>query len=135
MKKVIVLVIAGVFLSLAAQAEEAFLSVNELIRNMDSEKHTKAEINEYAKTVKGRQAEGRGKVVNVIEGRRDRHKVTILTEASSPEKGNNVVLYTTMNAPAELKMNEMIRFRGEVGRASTFRGLSIDIHGTYEKVQ
>ena len=40
-----------------------------------------------------------------------------------------------MNAPQELKLNDRIKFKGEIGRMSSFRGLSIDIIGTYEKIE
>jgi hypothetical protein len=113
--------------------EGTLLNVNEILKNVDTEKYTKAQIKEYYDGVRGKKAKGEGIVVNVLPGKRERHKVTILTPASSPEKGYNVVLYTTQDAPSELNKNDKVVFEGEVGRLSTFRGSSIDIHGTYKK--
>ncbi|MBM4137231.1 MAG: hypothetical protein FJ241_10440 [Nitrospira sp.] len=111
--------------------EGAVLDVNEIIKNVDPAKFTKAQIKEYYKNVEKKQAKGEGIVVNVISGK-GKHKVTILTPASNPEKGYNVVLYTTQNA-TELNMKDGITFEGEVGRLSTWKGASIDIHGSYRK--
>lgn len=113
--------------------EAALLNVNDILKNVDTAKFTKAQIKDYYETVQDKNAKGEGIVVNVLPGKRDRHRVTILTPASKPEKGYNVVLYTTQNAPSELNKNDKIVFEGEVGRLSTFRGSSIDIHGTYRK--
>lgn len=118
--------------SVVAQ-EGAVLDVDEIIKNVDPTKFTKAQIKEYCKGIEKKQAKGKGTVVNVLPGKKERHRVTILTSASKPEKGYNVVLYTTMNAPSELNINDRIVFEGEVGRVSTFRGASVDIHGTYKK--
>lgn len=117
--------------SVVAQ-EGAVLDVNEIIKNVDPTKFTKAQIKEYYKSVEKKQARGEGIVVNVL-GKKERYKVTILTPASNPEKGYNVVLYTTQDATSELNMKDRIVFEGEVGRMSTFRGVSVDIHGTYKK--
>ncbi|MEW6067220.1 MAG: hypothetical protein AB1610_02855 [Nitrospirota bacterium] len=118
-----------------AKADEiAFLNIDEIMKNIDPAKFTKAQIKEYHKNITGKQAKGEGVVVNVLPGKRDRHRVTILTPASKPEKGYNVVLYTTMDAPSDLHLNDRILFEGEVGRLSTFRGASVDIHGSYKKI-
>lgn len=134
MKKVLFFIfIVSVFV-LPAYAQD-ILPVSEIIKKVDKEKNTSSDIKEYYKGIKGKQAEGTGKVVDVIEGRRDKHKVTVLCSEKAPEKGHDVVLYTTMNAPAELKVGDMIKFKGELGRLSTYKSSSIDIHGTYEKIK
>ncbi len=116
-------------------AEEVdLLNVNDILKNVDTEKFTKSQIMDYFDKVKKKNAKGEGVVVNVLPGKRDRHRVTILTTASKHEKGYNVVLYTTLDAPSELNKNDKIAFEGEVGRLSTFRGSSIDINGTYKKL-
>jgi hypothetical protein len=134
MKKCLLFVSLFLFV-LSAYAQDKQLPVNEVIEKVDATKYTKAEIKDYHATIKGKKAEGTGKVVNVLPGKRDRHRVTILTRASNPEKGYNVVLYTTMNAPSELKIGDEIKFKGEIGRLSTIRGSSIDIIGSYEKIK
>lgn len=108
------------------------LAVSDIVKKLDDSKQTSAGIKGYVKEIKGKQAEGTGKVVDVLDGRRDKYRVTILTDGSRPGKGFNVVLYTTMNASSDLKKDQKIRFRGEVGRVSSIRGTSIDIHGEYE---
>ncbi len=127
---VIILLFAGL-----AFGEDRPLAVSEIVKKLSDSSQTSAAIKAYTREIKGKQAEGTGKVVDVLEGRRDNHRVTILTDGSKPEKGYNVVLYTGMNAPAELKKDQKIRFKGEVGRASSFKGYSIDIHGSYEVLQ
>ncbi|MDP2157785.1 MAG: hypothetical protein Q8K68_08770 [Nitrospirota bacterium] len=127
---VIVLLFAG-----AAFGFDKPLAVSDIVRKLDDSKQTSASIKGYAKEIKGKQAEGTGKVVDVLDGRRDRYRVTILTDGARPGKGFNVVLYTTMNSSSDLKKDQKIRFRGEVGRVSSIRGTSIDIHGEYEALQ
>jgi len=131
-KMVFAAVIILLFGSLAF-GEGVALQVSEIVKKLDDAKQTSAAIKSYSREIKGRQAEGTGKVVDVLEGRRDKHRVTIISDGSRPEKGYNIVLYTTMNA-AELKKDQKIRFRGEVGRVSHIRGTSIDIHGDYEVI-
>ncbi len=126
---VIILIVAGL-----AFGNDKPLAVSEIVKKLDDSKQTSAAIKGYTKEIKGKQAEGTGKVTDVLDGRRDKHRVTILSDGSKPEKGFNVVLYTTMNASAELKKDQKIKFKGEVGRVSSFRGTSIDIHGDYEVI-
>ncbi len=132
MKNMLSLLAVVVLLSASAvSAQDGPVNVGAALKKLDATNHTSAEIKAYAREIKGRQAEGSGSLVDVLEGRRDRHRVTILASGSKPDKGYNVVLYTTMNAPADLKKGQSIRFMGEIGRVSTFRGTSVDIHGDY----
>lgn len=133
-KTVFAAVIILLFTSLAF-GDDKPLSVSDMVKKLDDSKQTSAAIKSYAKEIKGKRAEGTGKVVDVLDGKRDKYRVTILSDGSKSERGYNVVLYTTMNAPAELKKDQKVRFKGEVGRVSTFRGTSIDIHGDYAVMQ
>lgn len=135
MRMALVVTLVAVSFVMPLRAEDKPVAVSEVIRKTDHEKYTPAEIKEFHDSVKGLQAEGMGRVVEVIPGLKNRHKVTVLTDASAPGKGYNVVLYTTMNAPLELKKNDRIRFRGEIGRISDIDGSSVDIHGTYEQLK
>ena len=135
MRKYLFTILLVLAFSASAYGAEKLLAVTEVLKKVDSAKHTSAEIKEYYKSIKGKEAEGRGKVIDVLKGRRDRHRVTILTAAGKPKKGYDVVLYTEMNAPAQLKKGQTIKFKGEIGRISSFRGTSVDIHGGYEKAK
>lgn len=132
------LLLAGQYILLPpASAQEQAMNIDEVIKNTDPTKFTKAQINEYFKQVKGKAARGEGKVVDVLPprvGSRGMLRVTILTAASKPEKGYNVVLLTTQSeAVSELKMNDHISFEGKIDKISTFRGTSVDLIGTYRK--
>ena len=108
--------------------------MDNIIKNVDPDKVTKAEFKEYFKTIEGKKAKGEGIVVNILHGGKERHKVTILTPASEPEKGYNVVLFTTQDAPSDLKQNDKVIFEGEVVRVNPYKGASVDLQGTYKKV-
>jgi len=133
MKKASSLIIMAIFVlaSVAAYAGDV-LDVNTIIKSIKPDTMTKVQIKEYYSSVKGKTAKGSGKVVDVSPGR-GKYKITILTSASNPPKGYNVVLYGKGDAPTNLNKGQTIKFEGEVGRISTFRGLSVDIIGSYSK--
>lgn len=133
-KTVFAAVVILLFAGLAFGFEKP-LAVSEIVQRLDKTKQSSAAIKGYAREIKFKQAEGTGKVIDIFDSHRNKHRVTILCEGAIAERGYNVVLYTAMNAPAELKRGQMIRFKGEVGRVSTVRGTSIDINGEYEVVQ
>jgi len=142
MKKVLqfLLIITGVVIvcqympCMLSDAEEgAMLNVDDIIRNVDPNKVTKAEFKEYFKTIEGKKARGKGKVVNVLPGGRYLYRIAILTSASEPEKGYNIFLYTNQDAPSELNNNDIISFEGDVGRINPYKGASVDLSGTYKK--
>ncbi len=142
MKKVLqfLLIITGVVIvcqcipCMLSNAEEgAVLNADDIIRNVDPDKVTKAEFKEYFKTIEGKKARGKGKVVNVLPGGRYLYRIAILTSASEPEKGYNIFLYTNQDAPSELKNNDIISFEGDVGRINPYKGASVDLSGTYKK--
>lgn len=114
--------------------EGSILNVDNIIKNVDPEKITKAEFKEYFKTIEGKKAKGEGIVVNVLYGGKDRYRITVLTTASEPEKGYNVVLFTIQDAHSELKQNDKIIFEGQVQRINPYKGASIDLQGNYKKV-
>jgi hypothetical protein len=114
-------------------AEDALLNVDNIIKNVDPDKITKAQFKEYFKTIEGEKAKGEGKVVNVFPIGKNNYRIMILTSASEPEKGYNVVLYTTQDVSSELGKNDKITFVGEVRRVNPYKGASIDIYGTYKK--
>jgi len=139
MKKVlafllVILLIPIVYQCIPSYAEEgALLNVDDIIKNVDPDKVTQAQFKEYYKTIEGKKAKGQGKVVKVFSGGKNIHRVRILTSASEPEKGYNVVLFTIQDAPSELEKNDKIFFEGEVGHIIPYKGASIDLHGTYKK--
>jgi len=125
-------IIAAIVLASTLAFAEDVINVNTIIKNIKPDTMTKVQIKEYYSTVKGKAARGTGKVVDVSPGR-GKYKITILTNASNPEKGYNVVLYGKGDAPTDLNKGQTIKFEGEVGRISTFRGLSVDIKGSLTK--
>ncbi|MFZ3138108.1 MAG: hypothetical protein WA126_12045 [Thermodesulfovibrionales bacterium] len=130
---VIVMTIGFQFINImAVYAEESVLDVNEIIKHCDPIKYSRAQFKEYYNSIKGKTAKGEGTVVKVLPGRKE-NRVTIYTPVSNPDKGYNVVLYTIQDATSELKPDDRISFKGEVGKISSFEGESVDIHGTYKK--
>jgi len=127
------------FESLAFAAEEAkILTIDEVIKNTDPATATKAQIKEYFNKVKGKTDKGEGTVVDVLPPgimSRGMPRITVLTAASKPEKGYNVVLLTAQaEAGSELQINDRIAFEGKIERISSFKGTSVDIVGTYKKI-
>ena len=117
--------------------EGQVLNIDEVIKNTDPVTVTKAQIKTYFNQVKGKDARGQGVVVEVLPGRMraaDQVRVAILTPASKPDKGFNVVLYTNKEAMSELKINDKVSFEGKVHAISSIRGVSIDVIGTYKKL-
>jgi hypothetical protein len=133
MKKTISLAIIAAFILASALAYAGgMLEVNTIIKNIRPDTMTKAQIKEYYKTVRGKMARGTGRIVDFSTGR-GKYKATILTSASHPAKGYNVVLYARGEAPKGLNRGQTVKFEGKVGRISTFRGLSVDIKGSITK--
>jgi hypothetical protein len=128
------------FLSVPAiyAQEGGALNIDEVIKNTDPATATKAQIKTYFDKVKGQQARGEGVVVDVLPPggwSREYYRVTILTPASKPAKGYNVVLYTTQDTLSDLTLNEKVSFEGKLHRTSPFKGGSVDIVGTYKKLE
>ena len=70
MKKYLFTIFIIMLFTFMAYAEDQLLSVNEVIKKLNTSEYTSAQIKEYYKTVKGSQAEGTGKVVNVLPGKK-----------------------------------------------------------------
>ncbi|GBD99957.1 hypothetical protein BMS3Abin07_02004 [bacterium BMS3Abin07] len=109
------------------------LDVNTVIRQLDPAVNTRARIKKYFRSIKGRKVRGKGKVVNVLGGR-SRISVTILTSATKPRKGYNVVIYTKQDAISELYIHDRLSFEGVLFKYSAFGGGSIAIKGVYKKL-
>ena len=108
----------------------------EVLERLDQSKYTTAQIKEYLKSSEGSNIKGEGKVVNVLGGKPGKIRGTVLSPGSKPQKGYNIVLYTGQNAIAELNINEPISFEGELGKASSVRGASIDVKAAvYRKLK
>jgi len=113
------------------------LSIDDVIKGTNPATKTKAQIDSYFKQVKEKDARGEGIVVNVLPGRKlSSHdaRVLILTPASKPEKGYNVVLFANEQALSELKKNDRVSFEGKINMRSPYKGGSIDVIGTYKKL-
>ena len=113
------------------------LSVDDVIKGTNPATKTKTQIDSYWEQVKDKNARGEGIVVNVLPGRKlspHEARVLILTPASKPAKGHNVVLYTNEQALSELKKHDKVSFEGKIGMKSSHKGGSIDVEGTYKKL-
>lgn len=119
--------------SFPVYAEDKLLDIDEVIRNVDPEKINKAQFKEYFKDINGEKAKGGGIVIRILPSSQGLNRVAVLTPASNPGKGYNVVLYTIQPASAELKENDKVLFEGKITRVNPYEGASIDIHGTYQK--
>jgi hypothetical protein len=114
---------------------EQALNADDVIKNVDPSVVSKAQFKEYFRDVEGKKVKGQGLVVNVLGGGLSRYRISILTPASEPEKGYNVVLYTSQDAGDELKKGDKVSFEGEITRVNPYRGASLDIHGTYKRAE
>ncbi len=126
-------IILGVIFCSYLFAEEKTLDVDTILINIDPDKVNKAQVKEYFKEVHGKIAKGEGKVINILPGSKENSRIRILTPASTPEKGYNVILFTTQDATSEISIGDIIIFEGIVERINAFQGASLDIHGTYQK--
>ncbi len=131
--KNICLIVLGVIFCSYIFAEETTLDVNTILMNIDPEKVNKAQVKEYFKEIHGKTVKGEGKVINILPANNENLRIRILTPASSPEKGYNVVLFTTQGTIPEISPGDIIIFEGLVQRINAFQGASLDIHGTYMK--
>jgi len=120
--------------AIGVYAAEKALSIQEVLKNLDPATHTKAEIKNYHSSIKDAPVSGSGKVVNVLPPGRGikQTRITVLTSDKAPEKGYDVVVYTTQDASG-LKIGQSIKFTGTIGRISTFKGLSVDVMGEFSE--
>jgi hypothetical protein len=130
---VLVILANQMITSFPVHAADKMLNIDEVIRNVDPEKINKAQFKEYFRDIDGQTAKGEGIVVSILPGSRGTSRVAILTPASKPEKGYNVMLYTAQDVSAELEKDDKVLFEGKITRVNPYEGASIDIHGTYQK--
>ena len=116
-----------------AGADETALNVDEILKNLDPDKVNQFQAKEYFKDVKGKKAKGEGKVVYVLPVTKEQYKIRILTSASTPHKGYNVLLFTNQDASLDLNKGDLVIFDGQVERVTPYQGASLDMYGTYKK--
>jgi len=114
----------------AFTGEKSMLTIDDVLKNVDPAKVTKAQVKEYYKEIEGQKVKGEGTVVNFFPGARNTHRIALLTAGSDPEKGYNVMLYVTQDSPPDVSKGDRITFQGEITRLSAYKGALIDIHGT-----
>lgn len=96
------------------EKKEGKITAEEVLRNLDLDKNTKAHIQEYVKETKGKTVYGKGKVVDVT-GKKGNFKVRVKIEGNIPPaaKGEyNVTLFTEKPDAANLKKGDRIKFEG-----------------------
>jgi len=91
------------------------ITVEEILRNLDLDKNTKAHIQDYVKETKGKTVNGKGKVIDVTKGRGGEFRVRVKTEGDIPPAARgeyNVTLITEKPDAANLKKGDKIKFEG-----------------------
>ncbi|MEW6002825.1 MAG: hypothetical protein AB1638_09305 [Nitrospirota bacterium] len=132
----VLLLFQAVSLPVVLAEENSVLSIDEVLKNVDPAKVTKAQVKEYYKEVSGKKVKGEGTIVNVFPGTRDTHRIAVLAAGSDPEKGYNVMLYVTQETRPDVNKNDRIAFEGEISRLSAYKGALIDIHRTsFRKIE
>ena len=133
---VMVFVLLQIPLSAVLAGEDPVLSIDDVLKNVDPAKVTKAEVKEYYKEVSGKRVKGEGTVANIFPGTRDTHRIAVLAAGSDPEKGYNVMLYVKQELRPDLDKNDRIAFEGEISRLSAYKGALIDVRGaTFRKME
>lgn len=88
----------------------------------------------YVLQIKGKKGAGAGTVTNLSGSPSSSSgKVLILAPGSTPVKGYNVVLIVDQEDRGSLKPGEKVTFTGTMGNVSNWRGVSIDIKGSFKK--
>ncbi len=89
----------------------------------------------YIREIKGKRVSGAGTVTNLTGSPSSSSgKVLILAPGSSPVKGYNVVLIVDQEDRASLKPGDKVTFTGTMGNVSNWRGVSIDVKGSFKKI-
>lgn len=98
----------------SSEKREGKVSAEEVLRNLDLDKNTKAHIQEYVKDTRGKTVYGKGKVVDVVRGR-GHFRVRLKVEGNIPPSARgeyNVTLVTDNPGATDLKRGEIIKFEG-----------------------
>ncbi|NJD56222.1 MAG: hypothetical protein FIA94_07450 [Nitrospirae bacterium] len=89
----------------------------------------------YVYEIKGKKAAGTGTVTNLAGSPSSSSgKVLILSPGSNPPKGYNVVLIADQADRGSLKPGDKITFIGMIGNVSNWHGVSIDVKGSFTKI-
>lgn len=133
--------ITAVFIAFCAQfssAEDIVLGPNEavfpvadIIAKASALQPDTDKIVKYGDTMKNKAARGEGVVVSVLPAKRGIYRVTVLTDASKPEKGYDVILFNKNTMSAKLQPGDTISFLGRIGRIAFFKGISVDVLGDF----
>ena len=133
MKNVFISAVSVLAFGATAFAAGDKLKITDVIKKADAELNAAVEARDYAYEVYKKEVEGTCIVVDEKEGKRERHRITLLCDGTKPKKGYNVVLYTDKESNGTVKYGDKLHFKGTIGRVSNIRGTSIDVHGTYSK--
>jgi len=88
----------------------------------------------YVLEIKGKKGAGAGTVTKLSGSPSSSSgKVLILAPGSNPVKGYNVVLIVDQEDRGSLKPGDKVTFAGTMGNVSNWRGVSIDIKGSFKK--
>jgi len=88
----------------------------------------------YVYEIKGKKGAGAGTVTKLSGSPSSSSgKVLILAPGSNPVKGYNVVLIVDQEDRGSLKPGDKVTFTGTMGNVSNWRGVSIDIKGSFKK--
>jgi len=132
----ILLTFHGTSLDVVFADDDDVLMINDVLKNVDPGKVTKAQVKEYYKEVGGKRVKGEGTVINVFPGTQDRQRIAVLASGSDPEKGFNVMLYVEQETPPDVNKNDQIAFEGKISRLSAYKGALIDVHETaFRKIE
>jgi|MudIll2142460700_1097286.scaffolds.fasta_scaffold08124_3 hypothetical protein len=89
----------------------------------------------YVFEIKGKKVSGAGTVTNLSgSSSSSKGKVLILVPGSTPVKGYNVVLIVNQEDRSSLKPGNKVTFTGTTGNVSNWRGVSIDVKGSFKKI-
>jgi hypothetical protein len=89
----------------------------------------------YVLEIKGKKVSGAGTVKNLSGSPSSSSgKVLILAPGSTPVKGYNVVLIVAQEDRISLKPGDKVTFTGTMGNVSNWRGVSIDVKGSFQRI-
>ena len=89
----------------------------------------------YVLEIKGKKVSGAGTVTNLSGSPSSSSgKVLILAPGSTPIKGYNVVLIVAQGDRSSLKPGDKVTFTGTMGNVSNWRGVSIDVKGSFQRI-